>query len=468
MTKSRQISDVTRLKLSVRAFLLLVAMAAFSACGGGGGGVSTPPPVSPPADTTPPTVSVSAPDAGTTFTSARNVTVSATANDDTAVSMVEFYRDGVLVSTDQSASFSFTWAIDVSDNGTFSWTAQAFDAAGNATTSDSVSLTVDIPAGSGTPDTTPPFNVFVNEPLDGTSYVSAGPVTVSATASDDVGVTRVEFYRDGVRRATDTLAPWNWTTQLTSASNGTYGLTARAYDEYGNATTSDSIGVSVDILQSGGTSPSSGTWLVTSDSLEVAGITDMLLIFDDNLIVTELSYSFNGTPRTFSGSALNRSDADVDADGGVDVEVDWGEDNGLTFGGTLNAARDVATGILAYTIIDGNDVEVGSGFATLIEQSGGGSAPDAAVPSVSITSPASGTTFSTATTVNVAATASDDVGVTKVEFYRDGVLRSSDASEPYTWAPSITAASNGTLLRSPSLSTSRRAADPQRLWPVSG
>jgi len=440
----KQRSGAARLKPFVNASLMLLAMTTFSGCGGGGGG-GNPPPVTPPTDTTPPSVSISAPDAGATFTTARNVSISAIADDDTGISRIEFYRDGVLESTDDTASFSSRWAIDISDNGTYIWTARAYDAAGNETTSGPVSLTVDIAAGSATPDTNPPFNVSIDMPLDGTSYTSAGPVTVSATANDDVGVTKIEFYRDGVLRRTDTAAPWGWTTQLTAASNGAYSLTARAYDEYGNATTSDPVDVAVDIPDSGGAAPAGSAWLVSSDALSADGITDLLLTFDDNLNVVELSYSFNGTARIFTGAAINRSNADIDADGVVEVEADWGDDNGLTFAGELNGNRDVATGLLGYTIIDGDDVEVGIAVsATLIEQSNGGGTSDVTPPTVSISSPASGTIFSASATVDISATASDDVEVTKVEFYRSGVLRSVDLSAPYVWSPSLTAASNGT------------------------
>lgn len=445
MNKSNRSPGADWPQRCVKMSALLVTAAVLVGCSSSDGGGSPPPP--PPADTTPPTVSITTPDAATTFTTARNVTIAAIADDDSAVSRVEFYRDGVLESTDDSATFSSRWPIDISDNGTYSWTARAYDAAGNETTSDPVSLTVDIAAGSATPDTNPPFNVSVITPLNGTSYSSAGPVTVSATASDDVGVAKVEFYRDGVLRSTDTAAPWSWSTNLTAASNGAYSLTARAYDDYGNATTSDPVQVSVDILQSGGPAPSGSSWLVSSDSLSTTEfeIADLLLTFDDNLRVVELSYAFDGIARMFSGDAINRSEADVDADGGVEVEADWGEDNGLTFTGQLNSNRDAATGLLAYAIIDGDNVATGIlAPATLIEQSGAGGSPDVTSPTVSISSPAPGAIFSAPETVDVAATAADDVGVTKVEFYRGTVLRSVDLSEPYIWSPSLTAASNGT------------------------
>src|SRR5205823_13873362 len=77
----------------------------------------------------------------------------------------------------------------------------------------------------------------------------AGTVTVSATASDDVGVTLVEFYFDGVRFADDTTAPysvsWNTLDPNQPAFDGTHILTTRAYDGDGQVTASTPVSVTV-------------------------------------------------------------------------------------------------------------------------------------------------------------------------------------------------------------------------------
>ena len=69
---------------------------------------------------------------------------------------------------------------------------------------------------------------------------------------------------------------------------------------------------------------------------------------------------------------------------------------------------------------------------------------DMAAPIVSITSPASGTVYTSPQTVTITASASDDVGVTKVEFYDSTTLKSTDTSVPYAHAWSFTSADNGT------------------------
>ena len=88
------------------------------------------------------------------------------------------------------------------------------------------------------PDTTPP-SASVTAPAAGS--VVSGNVTVSATATDNVGVAGVQFLLDGARLgAEDTTAPYSMTWNTTSASNGLHTLQARARDAAGNTGTSSS------------------------------------------------------------------------------------------------------------------------------------------------------------------------------------------------------------------------------------
>jgi chitinase len=94
-----------------------------------------------PADTTAPTVSLAS--STTKLTSAGNVTLTASASDNVGVSRVEFYRGGTLIGTATSSPFTFADNFSsTSQNGTYSYTAKAFDAAGNNKTSSAVSVSV--------------------------------------------------------------------------------------------------------------------------------------------------------------------------------------------------------------------------------------------------------------------------------------------------------------------------------------
>ena len=74
---------------------------------------------------------------------------------------------------------------------------------------------------------------------------TSGTITFSATATDNVGVTKVEFYVDGVLKGTDTTSPYSMTLDSTTLSNGTHSLVAKAYDAAGNIGSSTAVSFSV-------------------------------------------------------------------------------------------------------------------------------------------------------------------------------------------------------------------------------
>ncbi len=142
----------------------------------------------------------------------------------TGVSDFQFYW-----TSDTDSSKNFARLNDVSvTNGTF-----AFNAPANSI----FTLTGFV----SSEDTTPP-SVSITAPQNG-STVSAS-VSVSATASDDKGVARIEFYLDDVLQLTDTTSPYGWTWDTSLASEGSHVVKAAAYDEAGNSASS-SVTVSV-------------------------------------------------------------------------------------------------------------------------------------------------------------------------------------------------------------------------------
>jgi PKD repeat protein len=190
-------------------------------------------------DTTPPTVSAS--ESGTSGT----ITLSASASDNVGVTKVEFYVDSVLEGTDTTSPYSMTLDSTTLSNASHSLTAKAYDAAGNVGTSSAVSFTIN----NSTPDTTPPT---VSAAESGTN----GTITLSATASDNVGVTKVEFYVDSVLQGTDTTSPYSMTLDSTTLSNASHSLTAKAYDAANNVGTSSAVSFTINnttgnVLQNG-------------------------------------------------------------------------------------------------------------------------------------------------------------------------------------------------------------------------
>ncbi len=70
---------------------------------------------------------------------------------------------------------------------------------------------------------------------------TTGTITLSATASDNVGVTKVEFYIDGALVGTDTTSPYSITYNSANLANGTHSLVAKAYDAAGNIGNSTAV-----------------------------------------------------------------------------------------------------------------------------------------------------------------------------------------------------------------------------------
>lgn len=92
-----------------------------------------------------------------------------------------------------------------------------------------------------TPDTIAP-TVSITSPINGTTL--KGIVQVTANARDGTGISKVEFYIDSVLKFTDTSAPYLYSLDTTSLSNGTHTLKAVAYDTSNNSAQS-SISVNV-------------------------------------------------------------------------------------------------------------------------------------------------------------------------------------------------------------------------------
>ena len=92
------------------------------------------------------------------------------------------------------------------------------------------------------PDTTAP-SVAITAPSAGS--VVTGTVTVSVSASDNVGVSGVDLYVDGAYYASSAIAPYTFTLDSTTLADGGHTLSARATDAAGNVGVSASDAISV-------------------------------------------------------------------------------------------------------------------------------------------------------------------------------------------------------------------------------
>jgi hypothetical protein len=190
----------------------------------------------PPPDTIKPTVSITNPPSGKIYTNSQTVTILATASDNVGVTSVEFYDGATLKGTDSTPGYSIDWMFTASDNAAHVWTARAYDAAGNVSTSAPITLTISI-------DNVPP-TVTISSPINGANFVTA-TTTVSGTATDSAspssGVSLVEVrVNGGTWQSASGTSSWSRNVTLTPCENT---IEARSLDKAGNYSTNAVISV---------------------------------------------------------------------------------------------------------------------------------------------------------------------------------------------------------------------------------
>ncbi len=103
-------------------------------------------------------------------------------------------------------------------------------------------------------DVTPP-TTQITAPANNATV--SGTVTVTATATDNVGVTSIQIYIDGSLKSSGTSSPLNYSWNTTTATNGTHTIYSKASDAAGNVGTSSTVTVTVNngvtqLIQNGG------------------------------------------------------------------------------------------------------------------------------------------------------------------------------------------------------------------------
>jgi hypothetical protein len=254
--------------------------AALTAAGGSTGG-----------DVTPPVVDILSPNAGATV--GGTVMVTADATDNVGVVEVRLMIDGNVVATDTTAPYALEWNTSSWSNGQHSLRVRALDAAGNSG-DDVITVTVSNKAA----DTAPP-SVAITSPSNNATV--AGNVTITASASDNVGVAFVEFFVDGVWCAADSSAPYSFSWDSRGVSNGAHTLMAVAEDTSGNRTSTwISVNVSNNVPD---TTPPTVTITEPSQGQSVNGNTNVRVAVWDNVGVVRCELFINGALTDTSTSA---------------------------------------------------------------------------------------------------------------------------------------------------------------------
>ncbi len=351
-------------------------------------------------DTTPPTVTLVS--SGSSVTAVGGVTLTATAADNVGVSKVDFYEGATLLGSVAAAPYTQAVSFTATNNGSHSYTAKAFDAAGNSAASAAVSVTVGI-------DNTPPT---VSLAASSVNVTTAGTITLTATATDNTGVTKVEFYEGATLLGTASGTPYTQSLTFTRADNGTHNYTAKAFDAAANFASSAPVAVVVNVPASNDTTPPTVSLTASSGNVTAAGAMTLTATAADNVGVIKVEF--------YEGATLL----------GTATAAPYTQTVNYTFANN---------GSHSYTAkaFDAAGNSAVSAPATLVTVN----IADTTAPTVTLAT--SGSNVTVAGSITLTATAADNVGVTKVEFYEGSSLLGTKTAAPYTQTVTFALANNG-------------------------
>src|SRR5262249_23355400 len=256
-------------------------------------------------------------------------------------------------------------------------------------------------------DTVPP-QVGVTAPAGGSTVF--GPVSVQATASDNVAVAAVTLQIDGVSQgAPQTTAPFGFTWDSTTVANGNHTIGALAADSAGNTSTAS---VSVTVSNQPDTTPPA------ISSVTVFAIAP-----------TSASISWTTDERATSAT-------------------DYGETTSYgasVSNGTLTTAHTMTlSGLTSATTYHfrASSADAAGNASSSADGTFTTTTADTTPPSVAVTAPAGGASVSGSVTVS--ASAADNTAVAGVQFLLDGAnLNGEVTAAPYTTSWTTTAVANG-------------------------
>jgi hypothetical protein len=183
--------------------------------------------------------SISLSSSSSQLNSASTITLLANASDNLGVVKVEFYRSGTKLGQDTTPAdgFSLNVTLSAEDVGTSKYSAKAFDARGNSSTSSEVNVVLDM-------DVVPPSIGLVSSKA---SLKEPGFFSLVATASDNQGVAKVEFFNGSIKLGERTEAPYAWQVGYIGNHLAIERYSAKAYDAAGNTALSNPVDVEVDV-----------------------------------------------------------------------------------------------------------------------------------------------------------------------------------------------------------------------------
>jgi hypothetical protein len=183
----------------------------------------------------PPTVMITSPTNGATFTTPADIPITAEASDsDGRISLVEFFHNDTKLGEATNSPYTFRWTNVASGN--YTLTAKATDDLEATSSSSPVSITVANPNA--------PPNVTIISPTNNATFTAPADIAITADPSDSDGtISLVEFFQNDTKLGEATNSPYifSWT----NVTAGNYALTARARDNLGATNSSSTIRITV-------------------------------------------------------------------------------------------------------------------------------------------------------------------------------------------------------------------------------
>ena len=152
-------------------------------------------------------------------------------------------------------------------------------------------------------------------------------MTVKATASDNVKISKIEFYLNGVLKRTDTSSPYSYSWITTSSADGIYTLTAKAYDAAGNVSSSsvtvsvknDTTAPKVSITSPKTNATVEGTVTVKATASDNIGVKNVEFYVNGELQATDTAspWSFSWNTASLTNGVYTLSAKAYDASGNV-------------------------------------------------------------------------------------------------------------------------------------------------------
>jgi len=256
----------------------------------------------------------------------------------------------------------------------------------------------------------------------------SGMVTIAANATDNIAVTRVEFYIDSALDHTVTTPPYSYSVDTSAVPEGTYILSAKAYDSAGNIGQSANVSTTVSRSLPDTSVPVVNIFTMpttsTSLTVPVSAFTASDAVGIAGYKITEsstrpLASSSGWTPTVPTSFTFSAA--------GARTAYAWAKDAAGNVSASLS--RNITITLPAPSPTPSPTPTV---------------TPDTTAPSVSITSPASGSFVRG--TVTFAVSANDNVGVKKVELFRNGVLVATDTTAPYSFDWNSNSVKNGSYV----------------------